>query len=165
MQNVEAYNLKNSLKLNFSGQTDFRFEITLPLGGMPSCRWHVDRWHVYRWHACRWHCDCRVWGCDVTRALLYGKSDRHAITWATRSHDFVPHSRGTKSWPLINDPSKRPQTEKIPKNAKGNHQKLIMFEGLRPNGLQIRNQRIFYIGSQRSKFILATFEKMLGFET
>ena len=28
-------------------------------------------------------------------------------------------------------------------NEKVNHKKLIIFEGFRPNGLQIRNQRIF----------------------
>ena len=42
-----------------------------------------------------------------------------------------------------NDHSKRPQTEKLPKNEKIKYQKLIIFEGFRPNGLQIRNQRIF----------------------
>ena len=46
---------------------------------------------------------------------------------------------------------------------KVNHQKLIIFEGFRPNGLQIRNRHIFYIGMSHrfvSKSILAIWVKM-----
>ena len=34
-----------------------------------------------------------------------------------------------------------PADPKIQKNAKVNHQQLIIFEGFKPNGLQIRIQR------------------------
>ena len=44
---------------------------------------------------------------------------------------------------MLNDPSKRLQTEKVQQNTKVNHQQLVIFEGFKPNGLQIRNQRIF----------------------
>ena len=41
-------------------------------------------------------------------------------------------------------PAKDPKQKKKKKeNEKVNHQKLIIFEGFKPNGLQIRNQRIF----------------------
>ena len=41
-------------------------------------------------------------------------------------------------------PAEDPKQKIISKNEKKeNHQKLIIFEGFRPNGLQIRNQRIF----------------------
>ncbi len=38
-------------------------------------------------------------------------------------------------------PAKDPKQNNYPKNAKVNQQELIIFEGFRPNGLQIRNQR------------------------
>ena len=34
-----------------------------------------------------------------------------------------------------------PADPKIPENAKVNHQQLLIFEGFKPNGLQIRIQR------------------------
>ena len=45
----------------------------------------------------------------------------------------MPRVRGTKSWPLINNVEK----------SEVNHKQLIIFEGFRPNGLLIRNQRIY----------------------
>ena len=63
-------------------------------------------------------------------------------------------------------PSKRPQTEKLPTNPKVNHQTLIIFEGFRPNGLQIRNQRIFLHRIAPVKHYFDDFwTKMINVET
>ena len=40
-------------------------------------------------------------------------------------------------------PAKDPKQKKYQKNKTVNHQKPIIFKGFRPNGLPIRNQRIF----------------------
>ena len=58
-----------------------------------------------------------------------------------------------------------PPTQKYMKNVKNeNRQKLIIFEGFRQNGLQIRIQRIFYVFQHRSKLIFDIFSKMTFFK-
>ena len=56
-------------------------------------------------------------------------------------------------------PARDPKQRNYQRNEKVNHQKLIIFEGFRPNGLQIRNQRIFLHRIAPVKIVFDDFEK------